>query len=81
LLAFSAMRLKFLWPGKTKSPNCGMQGFYESRIRSFAACDVIETREAAGSRTSTPGRSRTRSAGLEKHLDGLRDLLEDRGRR
>ena len=39
------MRIKFLWPGRTKSPELrALLGFYEARMRPFAACEVIETR-------------------------------------
>jgi 23S rRNA (pseudouridine1915-N3)-methyltransferase len=77
------MRLKFLWPGKTKSPELrGLQGFYESRIRSFAACDVIETRLACGLGEKHAGKIKDLEArGLEKHLDGAYVIcLEDRGK-
>ncbi|MCX6569772.1 MAG: hypothetical protein NT147_12110 [Candidatus Aminicenantes bacterium] len=41
--------MKFLWPGKTKSPELrGLQDFFAARIRGFAACDIIATREARG---------------------------------
>ena len=61
------MRLKFLWPGKTKNPEFrGLQGFYEARIRSFAAVEIIETREARGLE--------------EKHAGKIKDL-EARGLR
>ncbi len=65
------MRLRFLWPGKTKNPDLrGLQGFYESRIRPLAAVEVIETREARGLEDRHAGRIKDLEArGLEKHLD------------
>ncbi|OGD15876.1 MAG: hypothetical protein A2V76_05110 [Candidatus Aminicenantes bacterium RBG_16_63_14] len=77
------MRLKFLWPGKTKSPELrGLQGFYEARIKSLAACDVIETREARGLEEKFADKIKDLEArGLEKHLGGAYVIcLEDHGR-
>ncbi len=66
------MRLKFLWPGKTKSPEFrGLQGLYEARIRSLAAVEIIETREARGLEEKQAGKIKDVEArGLEKHLAG-----------
>ncbi len=77
------MRLKFLWPGKTKSPELrGLQGFYEARIRSLASVEIIETREARGLEERHAGKIRDLEArGLEKHLEGAYVIcLDDRGR-
>jgi 23S rRNA (pseudouridine1915-N3)-methyltransferase len=77
------MRLKFLWPGKTKNPDLrGLQGFYATRIRAFATCDVIETREARGIDEKFAERVKDLEAqGLEKHLAGAYVIcLEDRGK-
>jgi len=77
------MRLKFLWPGKTKSPELrGLQAFYEARIRPLAACEVIETREARGLEDKLADKIKDLEArGLEKHLGGAYVIcLEDRGR-
>jgi hypothetical protein len=64
------MRLRFLWPGKTKNPEFrGLLGFYETRIRSLATVEIIETREALGLEEKHVGRSNP-SARLEKYLDG-----------
>lgn len=82
-MAFSAMRLKFLWPGKTKSPEFrGLQGFYEARIRSLAGCDIIETREARGLEEKHAEKIKDLEArGIEKHLEGAYVIcLEDRGK-
>ena len=77
------MRLKFLWPGKTKSPELrGLQGFYESRIRSLAAVEIIETREARGLDEKHAGKIKDLEArGLEKHVeDAYVICLSDRGK-
>jgi 23S rRNA (pseudouridine1915-N3)-methyltransferase len=66
------MRLRFLWPGKTKGPEFrGLQGFYEARIKSLATVEIIETREARGLEERHAGKIRDLEAlGLEKHFDG-----------
>ncbi len=77
------MRLKFLWPGKTRSPELrGLQGFYEARIRALAACDIIETREARGLEEKHAAKIMDLEArGLEKHLEKAYVIcLEDRGK-
>ena len=77
------MRIKFLWPGRTKSPELrGLLGFYEARIRPFAACEVIETRAARGLGEELAGRIKEiEAAGFEKHLDGAYVIsLDDRGK-
>jgi 23S rRNA (pseudouridine1915-N3)-methyltransferase len=77
------MRLKFLWPGKTKSPELrALQGLYAERIRAFAACDIIETREARGIEERFAEKVKDLEArGIEKHLDGAYVIsLEDRGK-
>jgi 23S rRNA (pseudouridine1915-N3)-methyltransferase len=77
------MRLKFLWPGKTKSPELrALQGFYEGRIRSLAACEVIETRQARGLEEKHADKIKALEArGVEKYLDGAYVIcLDDHGR-
>jgi 23S rRNA (pseudouridine1915-N3)-methyltransferase len=77
------MRLKFLWPGRTKSPELrGLQGFYEARIRSFATVEIIETRGARGLEEKHAGKIMDLEArGLEKHFEGAYVIcLEDRGK-
>lgn len=77
------MRLKFLWPGKTKSPELrGLQGFYEARIRPLAAIEVIETREARGLEEKHAGKIKDLEArGMERHLEGAYVIcLDDRGK-
>ena len=67
------MRLKFLWPGKTKSPDLrALQEFYAARIGTLASLDIIETREARGVEEKYPEKIRDLEArGLEKHLEGV----------
>jgi 23S rRNA (pseudouridine1915-N3)-methyltransferase len=77
------MRLRFLWPGKTKSPEFrGLQGFYEARIRSLAAVEIIETREARGLEEKHAAKIMDLEArGIEKHLDGAYVIcLDDHGK-
>ena len=77
------MRLIFLWPGKTKSPELrGLQDFFAARIRGFAACDIIATREARGLEEKFADKIKDLEArGLEKHLDGAYVIsLEDGGK-
>lgn len=77
------MRLKFLWPGRTKSPELrGLQGFYEARIRSLATVEIIETRGSRGLEEKHAGKIMDLEArGLEKHLEGAYVIcLEDRGK-
>lgn len=77
------MRLKFLWPGRTKGPEFrGLQAFYEGRIRSLAGCEIIETREARGLEEKHAGKIKDIEArGLEKHLEGSYVIcLDDRGK-
>lgn len=77
------MRLRFLWPGKTKSPEFrGLQRFYEARIRSLATAEIIETREARGLEEREGAKIKDIEArGLERHLDGAYVIvLGDHGR-
>jgi 23S rRNA (pseudouridine1915-N3)-methyltransferase len=73
------MRLRFLWPGKTKGPEFrGLQGFYEARIRPFASIEIIETREARGLEERHAAKIKDLEArGLEKHLLGLYVICVD----
>ncbi len=77
------MRLKILWPGKTKSPEArALQEFYASRIAILADLEIVETREARGIEEKYPERIKEMEArGLEKHLEGVYSIcLLDRGR-
>ena len=64
------MRTKFLWPGKTKSPEIrGLEAFYVSRIRPLAGCEIIVTRQARGIDERQAARiMEIEAEGLEKHL-------------
>jgi len=67
------MRLKFLWPGKTRSPEIkGLQDFYAARIGALASLEIVETREARGIDERHAGRIKELEArGLEKHLEDV----------
>lgn len=44
------MRIRFIWPGKTKDANLrALVAEYLKRLSRFARCEVIETREGAAS--------------------------------
>ena len=44
------MKIRFIWPGKTKDENLRtLINGYLKRLQRFARCEVIETREVAGS--------------------------------
>lgn len=70
-MAFSAMRLTFLWPGRTKSPELrAWQDSLVVRIQALAPCRIVETREARGIDEKLAGKIREREAqGLERHLE------------
>jgi 23S rRNA (pseudouridine1915-N3)-methyltransferase len=70
--AFSGMRLKFIWPGRTKNPGLrALQGVLAERIRPLADCEIIETREARGLQEKHAEKIKDREAqAIEKHLDG-----------
>jgi len=77
------MRVKFLWPGRTKSPELrGLQDLYEARIRPLATVEIIATREARGLEEKHAGKIKDLEArGLEKHLEGAYVIcLSDRGK-
>lgn len=64
------MKLKILWPGKTKSRELRMlQEFYLERIRFFEPCEVIETKEAKGIEEKHEQKIKDVEArNMEKHL-------------
>jgi 23S rRNA (pseudouridine1915-N3)-methyltransferase len=44
------MRLRFIWPGKTKDEHLrALVNEYLKRLQRFVRCEVVETREVAGS--------------------------------
>jgi len=65
------MDLKFVWPGRTRTPALrSLQEFYLDRIRPMAACRVIETREARGMDERAAEKIKEIEVqGLEKNLD------------
>jgi 23S rRNA (pseudouridine1915-N3)-methyltransferase len=77
------MRLKFLWPGRTKSPELrALVDFYAARIGALASVEIMETREARGIDETHPDKIREMEArGLEKHLKGVYSIcLLDHGK-
>jgi 23S rRNA (pseudouridine1915-N3)-methyltransferase len=77
------VRLKFLWPGKTKNAALrGLQEDYLAKIGRLAAWELVETKEARGMAESAAGKILDLEArGLEKHLgDDYIICLSDRGR-
>ncbi len=76
------MRLKFIWPGKSKRPEFRtLERFYAARIRPHAPCEVIETRASRGLDETLAERIKDlEAAGLEKHLgDDYIICLSDQG--
>ena len=65
------MDLKFVWPGRTRTPELkSLQEFYLDRIRPMATCRVIESREARGLDERAAEKIKEIEAhGLEKHLN------------
>ena len=65
------MDLKFVWPGRTRTPELkSLQEFHLDRIRPMAACRIIESREARGMDERAAEKIKEIEAqGLEKHLD------------
>jgi 23S rRNA (pseudouridine1915-N3)-methyltransferase len=77
------MRIRFLWPGKTKVPEIrGLETIYTSRIRPLAKCEIIVTKPAKGIDEKSGARIRDIEAeGLEKHLGNDYIIcLSDRGK-
>jgi 23S rRNA (pseudouridine1915-N3)-methyltransferase len=66
------MRLNFIWPGKTKSPELRvLQDLFVARIQTLAACRVVETREARGIDERLAAKIKEIEAqGLARHLEG-----------
>jgi 23S rRNA (pseudouridine1915-N3)-methyltransferase len=77
------MHLKFLWPGRTKSPELrGLEAFYAARIRALASAEITETAEARGIGERFADKIKDREArGIEKHLKGVYSIcLVDKGK-
>lgn len=64
------MKLKVLWPGKTRSQDIrSLQEGYLTKIKQFASCEVIQTKEARGLSEKNADRIKEIEAfRLEKHL-------------
>ncbi len=65
------MRLKVIWPGKTKNKEWrALQEFYLARIRQLEPCVLVETKEAKGLEDRYAERIKEIEAkNLEKHLE------------
>ena len=64
------MRLKFLWPGKTRNRELrSLQDQYLAKISRLEPCEIVETREARGLTERASERIlEVEAQGLEKHL-------------
>jgi 23S rRNA (pseudouridine1915-N3)-methyltransferase len=64
------MKLKILWPGRTKNKELrGLQDFYLARIQKLVPCQLIETPEARGLAEQFSQKILEKEArGLEKHF-------------
>src|ERR1051325_9307584 len=74
------MKIRFIWPGKTKDEHLrALVDEYLKRLQRFVRCEVVETREAAG---SDPARIEKESRRLLDALpaSGLVILLDVHGR-
>jgi 23S rRNA (pseudouridine1915-N3)-methyltransferase len=64
------MKLKVLWPGKTRNKDIkNLQDYYLMRINQIESCELIETKEAKGLAEKHGERIKEIEAeGLEKHF-------------
>jgi 23S rRNA (pseudouridine1915-N3)-methyltransferase len=77
------MKLKVLWPGKTRNVDVkNLQDYYLRRINQIESCELIETKEVKGLTEKEGERIREIEAqGLEKHFkDDYIICLFDRGK-
>ncbi len=77
------MRLKILWPGKTRSREWKtLQEFYLARIRQLEPCELVEVKEAKGLEDWQAEKvMQIEAKNLEKHLrDDYIICLLDRGK-
>lgn len=77
------MRLKILWPGKTRNREIrSLQESYIQKINRLEKCVVIETKEAKGLEEKFSERiKKIEAEGLEKHLeDDYIICLSERGK-
>lgn len=77
------MRLKVLWPGKTRNTAIKtLEDYYLQRINQLEPCEIIATKEAKGLSERDAGRiQETEAQGLEKHIkDDYIICLFDKGR-
>lgn len=77
------MRIKILWPGKTRNPSISdLQDAYLEKIKKLERCVLIETKEARGLAESAEKKILAIEAnGLEKHVkDDYIICLFDKGK-
>jgi 23S rRNA (pseudouridine1915-N3)-methyltransferase len=77
------MKLKILWPGKTRNREIrDLQGFYLERINRIERCELVQTKAAKGIAEKFADRiKKIEALGLEKHLkDGYIICLFHGGR-
>ncbi len=77
------MRLKIVWPGKTRNKDLkNLQDAYLEKINKLGRCDLIETKEARGLTEKDSKKIKEIEAnGLEKHIkDDYIICLFDRGK-
>jgi 23S rRNA (pseudouridine1915-N3)-methyltransferase len=77
------MRLKILWPGKTRNRELrALQEFYLEKINRLEKCELIQTKEAKGIPEKFADRIKEiEAAGIEEHLgDDYLIGLSDRGK-
>ena len=77
------MRLKILWPGKTRNKEIGrLEEFYLRRINQLEKCELIETKEARGIEERFAEKiMKIEAQGLEKHIgDDYIICLSDKGK-
>jgi len=77
------MRIKILWPGKTRNKQIkSLQEFYIKRINQLETCQVVETKEAKGVEERLARKiKKLETAGLEKHMkDDYIICLSDQGK-
>jgi 23S rRNA (pseudouridine1915-N3)-methyltransferase len=70
------MRIRFIWPGKTKDEHLrALVAEYLKRLQRFVRCEVIETRDAAGA--ARAGGKKESQRILDAIPDGSMTLLLD----
>ena len=77
------MRLKILWPGKTRNKDLrAIERSYLEKINRMGKCDIFETKEARGIPEKNSNKiKKIEAAGLEKYIkDDYIICLHDKGK-